>query len=130
MNDTTTAVRKPRFAYHETRPAGGIYFTEWAIERQLSLASDYDETDLVDVLRAMNPDVDESIAADIEQLLDLADQVADAESHIAADNDWRLARDVVVDEYVDHLRKLAHLITHTKNYAPVRRPRHTLGATS
>lgn len=122
MNDIATKVRKPRYSYHDIRPDGGIYVTEWAIERQLSLASDYDEVDLVHVLLAMNPDLDESIRADIETLFDLGDAVADAEGIGEAQ------RYAAVDDYCEHLRQLAHLVRGTTNYSPVRRPRHVLGS--
>jgi hypothetical protein len=113
MTSTKTQIRKPAYAYHEIRPGGGVPLTEWAIERQLSLAHDYDESDLVAVLLAMNPDLDESIAADIEKLLDLGDQVAEAERRggaVLCGDDWIAPRALVVDEYAEHLRKLARLV--------------------
>lgn len=119
---TTPTVRKPRYVYYDGRPEGGRYLTEWAIEKQLSLASDYDEADLVAVLLAMNPDLDESIAADIETLFDLGDAVAEAEG--VGNSQFYAA----VDDYCAHLRGLAHLVRGTTNYAPVRRQRHVLGS--
>lgn len=110
MTTTETAVRKPAYRYHEIRPAGGIPLTEWAIERQLSLAHDYDEADLVAVLVAMNPDLDESIAVDIERLLDLGDQVASASNRACRDAEWELPRDIVIDEYAEALHRLARLV--------------------
>jgi hypothetical protein len=99
----------------------------WAIERQLSLASDYEEADLVAVLLAMNPDIDESIGIDIERLLDLGEQVADAEQRCATYGDeWIAPRDIVIDEYVEHLRGLAKLVRGVPS--AFSRPRHTLGA--
>lgn len=108
VNHTSAKVRKPRYTYYDYRPAGGIPLTEWAIERQLSLASDYDEQDLVTVLVAMNPDLDESIAADIDTLHDLGDEV----------ERWRdtypLRYYGAVDQYLGQLHKLARLVRGTR----------------
>lgn len=124
QHDTATTVRKPRYAYFEARPSGGIYLTQWAIERQLSLASDYGDQELVDVLRALNPDLDESIAADIEKLLDLGDEIADYSTIPDLEID---PRPILVDDYAEHLHRLARLV----RGLPVTptRPRHTLSST-
>lgn len=127
QDSTTNTVRKLAYPYFVDAPPtdASIYRTMWAIERQLSLASDYDEADLVAVLSAMNPDFDESIGADIDTLFDLSDEVE--RCRLALNSQAFYAAQ---DDYLSHLRALAHLVRGTKNFSPVRRPRHVLGATS
>lgn len=105
MTATVFEIRKPAWRYHDVKPADGLALTEWAIETQLSLAHDYDETDLLDVLRAFNPDLDESIAKRIEELLDLGEEVADAEDNGPSGRFYAAS-----DDYAAALQQLARLV--------------------
>lgn len=121
---TEPRVRKPAYRYFTSRPdqAGGLWRTMYAIEHQLSLASDYGEPAMVEFLRDLNPDLDESIGREIEQLIDHADTVDHAEKF------WGYqVRDMWIDEYVAQLRKVAKLVRGIP--AEPTRQRHVLGAT-
>lgn len=100
-----STVRPLAYRYYTYRPHGeGIPVTEWAVETQLSLASDYAEPDLRSVLLAFRPDLDETVTHALDELLDLADEV----------ERWRqtypLRYFAAVDAYKDALHKLAVLL--------------------
>lgn len=101
---TATAPRRLAFRYHPKRPHEITAQREWAVEVILDRAHDCDDTELADVLCALNPQHDETIAAGVERLYDVADEVAAAESA----NSYFYWKSV--DHYVAQLRVVASLI--------------------
>lgn len=106
---TVTAIRRPAYRYHSARPAGeGIAVTEWAVEVQLGLAHDYGEPNLRSVLLAFRPELDETLGHQLDDLLDLAEEVEDAECVGPA------AYHHAVDQYKDALYALACTLRGTR----------------
>ena len=93
--------RRLRFAYFTDDKLADLHGwqrTAWGIERQLQRAHDTGDRDLVAVLLAWCPDLDESLRKDIDRLYALADVVAGSDGP---------AKDTARDEYVEHLRDIA-----------------------
>lgn len=109
MHNTVTAIRRPAYRYYSARPAGeGIAVTEWALETQLALAHDYGEPNLRSVLLAFRPELDETLGHQLDDLLDLSEEVEDAERVGPA------AYHAAVDAYKDALWSLACTLRGTR----------------
>jgi hypothetical protein len=107
---TATAVRRLPHRAHERMPSDSLAVTEWCIETLLSLAHDYDEPDLITVVRSINPDVPQTIAAELDALYALSSQADEAGRYAASDDGWEAPRALVEDEYAAQLTRVARLV--------------------
>lgn len=105
MTSTETPVRRLAYRYFTEPPFGDLDRVEWMIETQLSLAHDYGEPNLRAVLLCFRPELDETVGHRLDELLDLADDVARAESWPYGTHYY-----AAVDAYKDALYQLAVLL--------------------
>ena len=109
---TSTGVRRLAYRHFERVPGDRLGVACWAIEELLGHAHDYNEPTLIETAAWLaNPSLcGDKLAAEVEHLLDLAEQVEKADNFVTKDDDWQPVRAVVVDEYLEQLERVAKAI--------------------
>jgi hypothetical protein len=105
-----TAVRRLPYRHFDRLPTASLDVTAWCVESLLSLAADYDDPQILEVLTRLNPDAPQTIAAELDALYALSSQVAEAGRYAASDDGWEAPRAMVEDEYAAQLTRVARLV--------------------